>query len=267
MAAMSLSAIVLAFLSAVPGETAGWGTGAVSFNAYVSTSEHQDIYPAGAGQYMVRVAIEQVMEDPAGVLDNITSVDVCYDTRMNLVAGNTVEVRGIYYDGACPLPYRGRVKASSIFQLSGLGNPEQPPEPPPELHSPDVVTGSAEATETTVTLQAIVLDNGGESCRARFIYQTYNGPAWHTEWDESLSSGSTISQKIAGLVPGTRYFFYVEARNSVGQNMGRQGSFVTLEEKVPPIAHPAVWLTAPDQGDVASLTMTADIERDISGPQ
>ena len=268
MAAVSLSAIVLALLGAIPGETTGWGTGSVWFKAYVSTSEHQEVYPVGAGQYTVEVMISEIVDDPADVLNYVTRVDVCYDAQMGLVSGDVIEVRGTYYDGACPLPYCGRVKASSVSKLSGWEEPEpQEEEEPPELRSPHVLTGSAEATETTVTLQAVLTDDGGESCRARFVYKRYEDPAWHTEWIDGLSSQSTISQKVAGLIPGTRYYFYVEAQNSQNQDTGRQGSFVTLAEKVPPIAHPAVWLAAPDQSDAASLAMTADIERDLSGPQ
>ena len=112
MTAVSLSAIVLALLGAVPGETTGWGTGSVWFKAYVSTSEHQEVYPMCAGQYTVEVMISEIVDDPADVLSYVTRVDVCYDEQMGLVSGDIVEVRGTYYDGACPLPYCGRVKAS-----------------------------------------------------------------------------------------------------------------------------------------------------------
>lgn len=267
MTALSLSTIVLALLGAVPGETAGWGTGAVRFKAYVRTAEHQEIYPVGAGQYTVEVAIQTVEDDPVDVLHNITNVDVCYAAKLNLTAGSLVEVAGTYYDGACPVPYCNRVQATSVTKIGPWEEPtEEESEEPPEYYSPRVITNSAEATETTATLQGLLLDDGGDACRVRFVYQIYEGPAWHTEWREDLHGGVTVTQKVAGLVPGTRYFFYVEAENSVGSSTGRQGSFVTLEEKVPPNAHPAVWLAAPGLGDAGSLTMTADIERDGAGP-
>ena len=265
MTAMPLYAIVLALLGAVPGETAGWGTGAVQFVAHVSTSEHQEIYPVGAGLYMVEVTIMAVVYDPAGVLENQTSLDVCYTKRMNLVSGNTVQVTGTYYDGASPLPYSGRVVASSVDKLSSWDPPERP-EDPNDLESPEVLTGSAQATETTVTLQGTLVRDGHDPSRCRFVYKTYDGRSWNTEWIEGVSSGSTFSQKIAGLVPATRYFYFVEAENRAGSSAGRQGSFVTLEEKVPPIAHPAVWATEPEQAGTASITMMADIERDLTGP-
>jgi predicted outer membrane repeat protein len=267
MTAASLFTVVLVLLGAVPGETTGWGTGEVHFKAYVNTKEHQEIYPVGAGQYTVQVTIEEVVDDPATVLDNVTSVDICYDRKMGLVSGNIVEVTGTYYNGACPLPYCGRVKASSVDKLSELEVLPPGEEVPPEIDPPRAATGSAETTETTVTMQAVITDDGGESCRARFVYQTEDGPSWHTEWIGGLVRLSTVTQKVAALVPGTRYFFYVEAENSAGSTTGRQGVFTTLEEKVPPIAHPAVWIIAPDQKDTASIAMTADIERDLSGPQ
>jgi hypothetical protein len=268
MTTLSVSAIVLMMLGVTPGETTGWGTGAVRFRAHVNTGEHQEIYPIGAGQYTVEATIEEVLDDAATVLENITKVDVCYAAKLGLTAGTRIEVTGTYYDGACPLPYCGRVQASSVTKLSGSEpQQEEPGEESPDFYSPQVLTGSAEATETTATLQATLVDDGRLSCRARFIYKTYDGRSWHTGWIEDVSRGSTITQKIAGLAPGTRYFFYAEAENAMGNSTGRQGSFVTLEEKIPPIAHPALWVAAPQQSDTASITMTADIERDISGPQ
>ncbi|MCU0915909.1 MAG: hypothetical protein MUC88_15315 [Planctomycetes bacterium] len=266
MTTMLVGTIVLALLGSIPGETTGWGTGAVQFIARVNTSEHQEIYPVCAGQYTVEVTIAAVGNDPAGALDNRTTLDVCYQQKMGLVAGDYVQVTGTYYDGASPLPYRGRVVASLVEDLGSWSEPV-PPEEPNDLSTPSVLTGSAQATETTATLQGTLTHDGGISCRCRFVYKLYDGTSWRTDWIESVSTKSTFSQKIAGLIPGTRYFYRVEAQNLVGTDIGREGSFATLEEKVPPISHPAVWVAEPAQVDTASLTMTADIERDLTGPQ
>jgi hypothetical protein len=268
MHAISAYTIVLALLGAVPGETTGWGTGEVVFEAYVDTDEHREIFPICAGQYMVEASISKVIEDPEDLLSYVTSVEICYDDSLELVSGTIIDVTGTYYDGASPVPYRGRVQASSIYILDTQDDEEEEEEDDdPDIVYPYVITGSAEVTETTVTLRAILDEDGGEDCRARFIYWKHDDRLWHTEWITSLYSGSVINQKIAGLAPDTLYFYYVEAENSEEYDNGRTGSFVTLAEKVPPIPHPAVWLIEPDQINTSSIIMTADIGRDISGPE
>jgi len=268
MYAVSAYTIILALLGAVPGETTGWGTGEVVFQAYVDTDEHREIFPVCAGQYMIEVSITKVIDDPGDVLDYVTSVEICYDERQELFSGTIIEVDGMYYQGASPIPYRGRVQASSVYVLDELDDDEEEEEEDdPDIVYPDVITGSAEATETTVTLRAILEDDGGDECKCRFIYRKYDDRYWRTEWITNLYTGAVFSQKIAGLVPQTLYFYYVEAENSEEYDMGRTGSFVTLAEKVPPIPHPAIWLSEPDQVNTSSIVMTADIARDISGPE
>ena len=266
MYAVSAYTIILALLGAVPGETTGWGTGEVEFQAYVDTNEHREIFPVCAGQYMVEVSIQIVTDDPGEVLDYWTSIEICYDQSMELTSGMIIEVDGMYYDGASPIQYNGRVHATSIYILDEADEEEEE-EDDPEIGYPDVITGSAEVTETTATLRAVLEEDGGEDCKCRFIYRKYDDRYWHTEWLTSLYSGSVISQKIAGLAPDTLYFYYVEAENSQEYDSGRTGSFITLAEKVPPIPHPAIWLSEPDQINTSSIIMTADIARDISGPE
>ncbi|OHB64105.1 MAG: hypothetical protein A2168_03525 [Planctomycetes bacterium RBG_13_50_24] len=267
MYALSAYTIVFALLGAVPGETTGWGTGVVEFQAYVDTNEHREIFPICAGQYMVEVSISNVTEDPGDVLSYVTSVEICYDSSQELVSGTIIEVDGTYYEGASPIQYRGRVQATSIYVLDEADDEEEDEDDDPDIVYPDVITGSAEVTETTVTLRAILKDDGGDECKSRFIYRKYDDRYWHTEWLTNLYSGAVLIQKIAGLVPDTLYFYYVEAENSEEYDNGRTGSFVTLAEKVPPIPHPAIWLSEPDQINTSSIVMTADIARDISGPE
>jgi hypothetical protein len=266
MTAVSLYAIVLALLGVVPGETTGWGTGEVEFEAYVRTSEHQEVYPICSGQYTVQVSIRTVLDDPGGVLDYVTSVDMCYDEQLRLVPGDMIEVRGTYHDGACPLPFCGRVEASSVYKVDEWDEPEEEEEPE-DIESPRVLTDSAQATETTVTLQGLLLDDGGDFCRCRFLYRRIEDRWWNTEWIKYLTTGAVFSQKVAGLTPGTRYYYSIEAENSAGWDSGRQGTFVTLVETVPPIPHPAAWVTEPVQVDTTSITMMAHSARDLAGPE
>ncbi|MBN1506973.1 MAG: right-handed parallel beta-helix repeat-containing protein [Sedimentisphaerales bacterium] len=266
MASASVCAIVLALIGAVPGETTGWGSGDVVFRAYVRTSEHQEIYPVCAGEYTVEVVIDAVLEDRMDVLDYVTKVDVCYNARLNLAKGELIEVRGTYHDGACPFAFCGRVEASSVSRAPDWEPPE-PPDEPNDIESPSVSTDSAEATETTVTLHGTLEDDGGDFCRCRFTYKTVDGPWWTTEWITGQTAGASFSQKVAALAPGTRYYYYAQADNSIGWTSGRQGMFFTLEEKVPPIPHPAVWVSGPGQIDTTSIAMVADIERDVAAPE
>lgn len=266
MTALSLCAIVLTSLGVIPGETTGWGTGDVVFRAYVRTAEHQEIYPICAGQYTVEVVIDAVLDDPMDVLEYVTKVNICYDDRLNLIVGNSVEVKGTFHGGACPFAFCGRVEATSVEKVPDWVQPP-PPEEPNDIQSPSVTSDSAEATETTVMFVGTLEQDGGEPCRARFAYKTIDGPWWTTEWQESLTTDTTFSQKVAGLAPGTRYYYYVEAENSAGWSGGRQGIFFTLVEKVPPIPHPAVWVSGPGQIDTISIGMVADIERDVAAPE
>jgi len=258
----------MVLLGAVPGETTGWGTGEVTFIAYVDTDEHQEIYPICAGQYMVEVSVEKVIEDPWDILEYVTSVEICYDRSYGLTSGDIIEVSGTYYNGACPLPYCGRVEASYIYEMDELEEEEEEEEEDdPQITRPYVVTGAAEPTETTVTLWATLTDDGGEDCRCRFSFWQYNETRIKTEWITSLYRNYSFSQEIAGLIPDTLYFYTVEAENSEEWDGGRTGTFVTLPETVPPIPDPVVWQMKPDQIDTSSITMIADIARDVSGPE
>ncbi len=246
--------------------TNGWGSGEVVFRAWVRTSEHQEVYPVCAGQYTAEVVIEGVLDDPGDVLEYVTKVDLCYNSRLNLAVGDSVEVRGTYHNGACPFAFCGRVEALSVEKVADWVQPPTPEEPN-DIESPSVSTDSAEATETTVTFVATLESDGGQPSRARFAYKTIDGPWWTTEWQEGLTTDATFSQKVAALAPGTRYYYYVEAENSAGWSGGRQGIFFTLPETVPPIPHPAVWVSGPGQIDTTSIAMVADIERDVASPE
>ena len=267
MYAISAYTIVFALLGAVPGETTGWGTGEVVFQAYVDTDEHREIFPVCAGQYMIEASIRKVIDDPGDVLMRVTTVEICYDKSQELSSDTIIEVDGTYYNGASPIQYRGRVQAKYIYILEELDEEEEEEEDDPDIVDPFVITSSAEPTETTVTLRAILEDDGGEECMCRFFYYKYDDYHWNTEWLSGLRSRAVISQKIIGLAPDTLYFYYVEAENSEEYHRGRTGSFFTLAEKVPPIPHPAIWLSKPDQINTSSIVMTADIARDISGPE
>ncbi|NLH41100.1 MAG: hypothetical protein GX448_04600 [Planctomycetes bacterium] len=264
-------AIVLALLNVIPGQNAGWGTGEVEFIGRLGSDEHKEIYPICAGQYTVEAVIIQVDNDPLDVLHHMTRVNVCYDGKLNLASSDVVRVRGTYHDGASPLVYYGRVEAQVIYKLDGWSPPQDDEDDDEDdeviITSPYVLTGAIEATETSVTMQGILMEDGGEPCRCRFLYRSEDGRSWTTEWQEQINQGQTFSQRVDGLIPGTYYICWIEAENSGGWNTGREAGFRTLPEKVPPIPHPAAWIVEPDQIDTVSITMTAEAVRDLSGPQ
>jgi predicted outer membrane repeat protein len=265
MTAISLCTIVLALLGSNPGQTAGWETGEVSFVGRLNNTEHQEIYPISAGMYTVEVSILQVLNDPYGVLEYRASVVVDYPRAMGFMAGSVVDVTGIYYDGASPIAYADHIVATDIHRDYSWVEPV-PEEIPDTITWSYPVTGTAEPTETTVTLHGTLLNDGRDTCRCRFVYQQYGGPAWTTEWVEDMRTGGTLTEKVYGLIPGKLYVFHMESENSYGRDTGREISFWTLAEKVPPIPYPAIWSTEPNQVDGTTITMTAGIERDITGP-
>jgi hypothetical protein len=263
--------IVVSLLGTVPGQTTGWGTGEVSFIAYVDTEEHQEIYPIAAGQYIIEATLIQVESDPLNIFSNVTSFEICYDGPKHLRSGDIIYVTGTYYDGACPIPYCNRVAAQSIYDSEYPEEEEEEPEDNPDIYDPRVDTSSAEPTETTVTLRGILNDDGGDVCKCMFVYYKFNygSPSthWNTEWIEDLHSGARFSQEIAGLEPQTLYYYYVLAVNSEGYDSGRVGTFVTLPETVAPVPNPVLWLNEPTQVDTSSITMMTYVARDVAGPE
>jgi hypothetical protein len=70
--------------------------------------------PVCYGDYNVTVDITGILVDPNTALKGMDSVQVCYKTAMNLVAGEKVEVNGYYWaGGTCPKQYCKRVQVSA----------------------------------------------------------------------------------------------------------------------------------------------------------
>ena len=85
--------------------------GAVHFQGTVTVAEQHEVVPVCYGSYFVEVAIEEVIKDEHALLDDVTSVEVCYVEEEGLRAGDRVEVYGYYYKGTgeCPKQYCKRV--------------------------------------------------------------------------------------------------------------------------------------------------------------
>ena len=136
---------ILVCVLALAGQVCGQN-GQVKFRGTVTTDEINNTMPVCYGDYFVTVTVEQVLEDPNGVLDAIRfafdfgeasadpnfiptrlySVQVCYKEPLGLAAGETVEVNGYYWGGTCPKQYCQRVqilaKTDYIRRFAGFGD-------------------------------------------------------------------------------------------------------------------------------------------------
>jgi hypothetical protein len=94
---------------------------------------------------------------------------------------------------------------------------------------PTVMTfGVSSVTQTSVSVQGSVMNNGGTEAFTRGIcWSTSENP---TIADNSTSEGSGVGYfvvSIANLMPGTRYYVRAYAINGAGTSYGSQVSFTT----------------------------------------
>jgi subtilisin-like proprotein convertase family protein len=83
---------------------------------------------------------------------------------------------------------------------------------------------------TTARLKGVIEDDGGEACEYRFRYRQSGGSYIYTSWTGSKTTGQSFSEDIAGLTPGSLYYFNAQARNSGGEsNSASERSFATLQ--------------------------------------
>ncbi len=98
------------------------------------------------------------------------------------------------------------------------------PSPPVE---PTVTTDPATDVEhETATLNATLVDDGGEICDCVFLWgeTEFYGNVTPTQ---SKVTGQSFSQAIGGLSPNTTYHFRALAENSAGQGAGADRTFTT----------------------------------------
>ncbi|MBA7707397.1 hypothetical protein ES703_116269 [subsurface metagenome] len=92
---------------------------------------------------------------------------------------------------------------------------------------PTITTNPASNIEpTTVTLNGILDDDGGEACDCGFEWGQ-DVPYGNTTPTESKTTGQTVSQPITGLQPKTTYRFRAFATNSAGTSYGTIRTFTT----------------------------------------
>jgi hypothetical protein len=136
---------ILVCALALAGQVCGQN-GQVKFRGTVVTTEVNNVVPVCYGDYYVAVTVDQVLEDPNGVLDMVKfsleftaasadpnfiltrlySLQVCYKEPLGLAPGETVEVNGYFWGGTCPRQYCQRVqilaKTDYIRRFTGFGD-------------------------------------------------------------------------------------------------------------------------------------------------
>ena len=86
---------------------------------------------------------------------------------------------------------------------------------------------------SSATVRGVITDDGGGCCQYRFWYHEEGGDHYDvTPWSsEFKTAGESFSQDIDGLTPGTKYYFWAQAKNSAGESdrWAPSKSFATLE--------------------------------------
>lgn len=92
------------------------------------------------------------------------------------------------------------------------------------------VRGVTNIDLTRATLQGRLVNDGGESCRYRFIWwkEGDSDSALSSEWVCCVNVGATFSQSLSELEPGSKYRFRIEVSNSHG-NGQVSGDFFTAD--------------------------------------
>ena len=86
--------------------------GTVTFRGIVASDEQCGVFPVCYEQCFCPVNVTEVLDDPLGQLEGVSSVEVCYGyDPKGFEEGEAVEVYGFAFMGECPFQYCGRVLA------------------------------------------------------------------------------------------------------------------------------------------------------------
>ncbi len=91
-------------------------------------------------------------------------------------------------------------------------------------NDPGAVALTVEATDigrNAATLCGTILEDFGLTCQERFCYWK-SGDMWisQTGWTGQLEQGKQFSDVITGLIPGTKYWFWAEVKDSLWPSNG-----------------------------------------------
>jgi len=88
----------------------GYSCGPVKFRGTVASDEQCGVLPICYGDCFCDVNVGQILDDPCGLLQNVSSVEVCYGTEpLCFKKGDRVEVSGYYWKYFGPMQCVGRV--------------------------------------------------------------------------------------------------------------------------------------------------------------
>ena len=168
----------------------------------------------GAAFYNLQVALDNQFNNI--VINAIELGPEGYQVPTNkLIANNT---------------YYWRVNASGACGNSSWSNTWSFRTTPSTLSPVVTADNPISVTDSSAVLRGTVVTDGGEACQYRFQYDTIAGPsyAYSTTWSTDLkTTGQSFSGSIAGLNPGTKYYFIAQAKNSAGTASGTEASFTT----------------------------------------
>lgn len=98
------------------------------------------------------------------------------------------------------------------------------------LPYPEVTTEAATlVTDSSAQLNALLADDGGETCDYRFQHDIDSGEPYAsaTAWTDGVTIGQTFDEAVSGLDAGTTYYFRAQAQNGTGIGSGGELSFTT----------------------------------------
>lgn len=115
---------------------------------------------------------------------------------------------------------------------------------------PSVTTlGLSSKTATTITVVGLLGNDGGEASSVRFSYGPTSALGYSTAWTAGYVTGQQFSTTLAGLLPGTTYYYRAEAMNSAGTGYGTTSATITYPS-------PPTNFTATDGENQVVLTWT-----------
>jgi len=153
---LMMALILVVFLVLTIGVQLAFATpeenGPVKFRGTVASDEQCGVFPVCYEECFCPVDLTQVIEDPYGLLEGVSSLEVCYgyEQPMDLKEGETVEVYGFCWMGSCPMQYCGRVIASvEPYYIVRLPEPTPTPEPTltPTVTPPPSIGGTTLPTD------------------------------------------------------------------------------------------------------------------------
>jgi hypothetical protein len=94
---------------------------------------------------------------------------------------------------------------------------------------PTVTTGNVSGeTVSTATVNGTLVADGGSPTSVNFQYDTTAAYNYSTSMQSGYSSGQNFSATLAGLLPGTYYYYRAQATNAGGTINGADAHVVTL---------------------------------------